>query len=53
VPGNTLVSGAPPVRIDYIFVQGDFASLESQVVFNEAPWVSDHSGVITRIAIQP
>jgi maltose 6'-phosphate phosphatase len=53
VPGNTLVSGAPPVRIDYIFVQGDFASLESRVVFNEAPWVSDHSGVLTRIGLQP
>ena len=53
VPGNTLVSGAPPVRIDYIFALGDFSKLESRVVFNEAPWVSDHSGVLTRIGLNP
>jgi endonuclease/exonuclease/phosphatase family metal-dependent hydrolase len=53
VPGNTLVSGAPPVRIDYLFARGDFSSLESRVVFNEAPWVSDHSGVLTRISVKP
>jgi len=52
VPGNTLVSGAPPVRIDYIFARGDFSSLESRVVFNEAPWTSDHSGVLTKIELQ-
>ncbi len=53
VPGNTLVSGAPPVRIDYIFALGDFSKLESRVVINEAPWVSDHSGVLTRIGLNP
>lgn len=54
VPGNTLVPGAPPVRIDYIFARGEgFDILESRVVFNQAPWVSDHSGVLTRIGLEP
>ena len=54
VPGNTLVPGAPPVRIDYIFARGEgFDILESRVVFNQAPWVSDHSGVLSSISLQP
>jgi maltose 6'-phosphate phosphatase len=54
VPGNTLAAGAPPVRIDYIFARGDgFAIRESRVVFNQAPWVSDHSGVFSSIGLQP
>jgi len=52
VPGNTMAAGEPPVRIDYIFVRGDFTALESRVVFNAAPWVSDHSGVLTRIGLK-
>jgi maltose 6'-phosphate phosphatase len=53
VPGNPLTAGAPPVRIDYIFARGNFSGLESRVVFNEAPWVSDHSGVLSKIGLQP
>jgi maltose 6'-phosphate phosphatase len=51
VPGNPLAGGAPSVRIDYIFAQGDFSGLASTVVFNEEPWVSDHSGVLTEIRL--
>jgi maltose 6'-phosphate phosphatase len=53
VPGNTLAEGESPVRIDYIFIRGDVSGLESRVVFNQAPWVSDHSGVLTSIGLQP
>ena len=53
VAGNTLAEGEPPVRIDYLFARGDvFDIRESLVVFNEAPWVSDHSGVLTRIGLR-
>jgi maltose 6'-phosphate phosphatase len=45
-----------PQRIDYIFVKG-LASLESVVVFRSGtegdPWVSDHSGVLTKIKLLP
>lgn len=51
VPGNSLAAGEQPQRIDYIFIMGDYTSFESQVVLNEAPWVSDHSGVLTRIGM--
>ena len=37
-----------PKRIDYIFVKG-METDSSNVVFNSDPWVSDHSGVLTRI----
>jgi maltose 6'-phosphate phosphatase len=53
VPGNPLGEGESPVRIDYIFVRGIFPALESRVVFNETPWVSDHSGVLTSIGLGP
>lgn len=53
VPGNAMAEGAAPVRIDYIFARGDVRDFESQVVFNEQPWVSDHSGVLTRINLAP
>lgn len=52
-PGNELAGDAAPVRIDYIFARGDVAAFESRVVFNEPPWVSDHSGVLTRIGLAP
>ncbi len=52
VPGNTLAGGEPPVRIDYIFARGGFSTLDSEVVFNQPTWVSDHSGVLTRIGLQ-
>lgn len=40
------------VRIDYIFEQGfeEEDILESTVIFNP-PWVSDHSAVLTRFAV--
>jgi maltose 6'-phosphate phosphatase len=41
------------VRIDYIFTKGEgFNAAESEVVFNINPnWVSDHSGVLTKISL--
>ncbi len=37
-------------RIDYVFIKGEKLSTGgSTVVFNSAPWVSDHSGVLTQI----
>lgn len=52
VEGNPLGGGSPPVRIDYIFARGqDITVLDSSVVFNAVPWVSDHSGVLTRISL--
>jgi len=50
------VSGNPytddlPVRIDYVFVK-HLKVLQSIVVFNDDPdWVSDHSGVLTKLAV--
>jgi maltose 6'-phosphate phosphatase len=45
-----------PKRIDYIFVLG-LEILDSVVVFRSGteddPWVSDHSGVLTRIKLLP
>ncbi len=45
-----------PQRIDYIFVKG-LETLGSVVVFRSGtkndPWVSDHSGVLTRIKLVP
>jgi maltose 6'-phosphate phosphatase len=53
VQGNPLAEGAPPVRIDYLFARGKFSDIrESLVVFNQAPWVSDHSGLLSRIELQ-
>ena len=47
VAGNPY--GESPVRIDYIFIKG-MNILNSDVVFNSDPWwVSDHSGVLSRI----
>ena len=41
-----------PVRIDYIFTKGGSLTIDSSVVvFNSDPWVSDHSGVLTRITL--
>ena len=39
-----------PKRIDYIFIKG-MNILSSNVVFNSDPWISDHSGVLTRISL--
>jgi maltose 6'-phosphate phosphatase len=40
-----------PARIDYIF-EKDLDVLQSTVVFNAYPiWVSDHSGVLTRLVV--
>jgi maltose 6'-phosphate phosphatase len=56
VPGNVyatpLFQGQPvdTGRIDYIFIKGA-ETLSSQVVFNDSPWVSDHSGVLTKIKL--
>ncbi len=38
-------------RIDYIFTKGMREIIESSVVFNSCPWVSDHSGVLAKIAL--
>ncbi len=58
VPGNPFAldlitnERETPARIDYIFVRGFGAVLESEVVFNHNPlWVSDHSGVLSRIEL--
>jgi maltose 6'-phosphate phosphatase len=52
VDDNPLAFGAPPMRIDYIFVKGTaFESYESRVVFTASPWVSDHSGLLSRIKL--
>ena len=48
VPGNPFTDQSEPKRIDYIFVKG-METDSSNVVFNSDPWVSDHSGVLTRI----
>jgi len=37
-------------RIDYIFINGA-ETVSSDVVFNEYPWVSDHSGVLTKVKL--
>ena len=40
------------VRIDYIFLKNGPQVLDSKVVFNPNPdWVSDHSAVLTKIAL--
>jgi maltose 6'-phosphate phosphatase len=42
-----------PVRSDYIFIRGTSLEIEtSEVVFTSYPWVSDHSGVLTRIRLR-
>jgi maltose 6'-phosphate phosphatase len=60
VPGNPYAADPftgltePPVRIDYIFEQGfgDDGISESTVLFkSEDNWVSDHSGVLTKFAL--
>jgi maltose 6'-phosphate phosphatase len=51
VPGNPFTDQPFAERIDYVFVNG-VTVLESEVVFNADPnWVSDHSGVLTRISL--
>ena len=53
-----------PARIDYLFFKDVFAFgkdifeketelsiKDSSVIFNTEPWVSDHSGVLTKIGI--
>jgi maltose 6'-phosphate phosphatase len=41
-----------PARIDYIFTKGFGPVLESQVVFKgDSLWVSDHSGVLSRVTL--
>lgn len=44
-----------PMRIDYIFIKGGhIVTKESTVVFNtDSNWVSDHSGVLTKIGLFP
>jgi maltose 6'-phosphate phosphatase len=49
VPGNPY--GEAPARLDYIFV-GGLSAVAAEVVFNHPPgWVSDHSGVLAKLAI--
>jgi endonuclease/exonuclease/phosphatase family metal-dependent hydrolase len=54
VPGNPyalpLFLGQPIdiSRIDYIFTK-KASTISSQVIFNDYPWVSDHSGILTKI----
>ena len=56
VPGNiyatSLFQGQPIdiSRIDYIFTK-NATVVSSSVVFNDYPWVSDHSGVLTHIKL--
>jgi endonuclease/exonuclease/phosphatase family metal-dependent hydrolase len=41
-----------PVRIDYIFLKNVSDIIGSEVIFNLNPfWVSDHSAVLTKIAL--
>lgn len=61
VPGNPYAFNPftgrreEPKRIDYIFIKGEVIETRSSfVVFNTQPhWVSDHSGVLTRIKLLP
>lgn len=58
VPGNPYAftwEREEPKRIDYIFIKGqEIETGSSIVVFNTCPhWVSDHSGVLTRIELVP
>jgi maltose 6'-phosphate phosphatase len=61
VPGNPYTfnpftgQGEEAKRIDYIFIKGERIQTEdSLVVFNTHPdWVSDHSGVLTRMKLFP
>jgi maltose 6'-phosphate phosphatase len=49
------ITGQPEkaARVDYVFMKGEKISPGgSTVVFNSAPWVSDHSGVLTRINLK-
>lgn len=54
VPGNPFGNGTPQ-RIDYLFIrEGLWTAVASQVVFNGMTpddWVSDHSGVLTTLAV--
>ncbi len=58
VPGDPFVDLIPgssdqPARIDYIFEKGLGQVLESEVVFKgDSHWVSDHSGVLSRISLR-
>ena len=39
-------------RIDYIFIKGkNVLAVDSDVVFKSSSWVSDHSGVLTRVLL--
>ncbi len=41
-----------PARLDYIFSRGKgMQILDSQVVFNNGDWVSDHSGLVSQIQL--
>ena len=66
VYATNLFTGQPeePARIDYLFFKDVFAFgkdifeketelsiKDSSVIFNTEPWVSDHSGVLTKIGI--
>ena len=57
VPGNPLAEpGSFTARLDYLFVKGRTKAVvvvKSEVVFNgiNGDWVSDHSGVLTEIAL--
>jgi len=59
VPGDPfatdLITGASeqPARIDYMFIKGLGPVLESEVVLKGDPlWVSDHSGVLSKISFR-
>ncbi len=41
-----------PARLDYIFSKGQGMRIkDSQVVFNNGDWVSDHSGLVTEVRL--
>ena len=42
-----------PARLDYIFSRGKgMRILDSEVVFNNGDWVSDHSGLVSEIELR-
>jgi len=57
VPGNTYATALFPgqpidiSRVDYIFIKGA-ETISSTIVFNDYPWVSDHSGILTKIELK-
>ena len=59
LPGNpyafdpTTLQKELPARLDYIFSRGKgMRILDSEVVFNNGVWVSDHSGLVSEIELR-